>query len=243
MRKALIIARKDIGETMRSRSIYVSMLFLLAIISPYFLALRRVTGAPLTDAQVLETAVQAGLNAMLCALPLTIASLVAGPFSTFSMILEKAKRTFESLLSTPVSLREVWLGKSLAVFIPAIVISFSVTLVVWLVMEMVLVVPALGHFVFPDALSLLTWLVIVPALTFFLISLVSLFQLIVANPRIPILVFSAVFLGIYFSTGTTFMVDFSLSLVYAAATLVLAAATAVSLKFLSKDRVILTSKI
>jgi ABC-type Na+ efflux pump permease subunit len=121
MRKAFIIARKDIGETLRSRSTYFTLLILLAITSPYISGLYAIVNNTRAGGlEILKAALTSYLNTVVSTLPLTIAMLVAGPFSSFSMLLEKAKHNFESLLSTSVSLREVWLGKSLSVFLPAL---------------------------------------------------------------------------------------------------------------------------
>ena len=62
--------------------------------------------------------------------------LICGVFSAYAIIMDKAKRTLESLLATPVSLRQIWLGKSLAVALPSVAIALLVSLLALLAMNM-----------------------------------------------------------------------------------------------------------
>lgn len=241
MRKILIIAQKDIGEILHSRSTYITLLFLVVIVGPYFTNLSNVLhrGAGLEG---LEAAVTIYLNNLVCTMPLTVAVLLAGPFSSSSMLLEKAKHTFESLLSTPATLYEVWLGKSLSVFLPCVTVSFVLTLASLGVFNIVFIFPAAGAYLFPGVVSLLTGFVLIPVLVFFLVALISLLQLILNNPRIPIFVFTAIFMAIYFGTVTNAIAGIGLTGIYLVLTGVLAAGTVFSTRFLTKERVVLSSK-
>lgn len=64
---------------------------------------------------------------------------------------EKAKGPIESLLATPLTARGVWLGKSLAIFLPAYIIGFVATLIVVLTMNLAAILPTTGHFILPLA--------------------------------------------------------------------------------------------
>jgi ABC-2 type transport system permease protein len=244
MNKALLIAQKDIGEAVRQRSTYVSLLFLFAVIFPYFGGLRGVilnvqsSGSPETT----SLTVRAYLNTLVSAMPLTVAVLVAGPFGAYAIILEKTRRTLESLLSTPVSLRAVWLGKSLSVFLPCMAMSLVVSASVLIVLEEFIVVPATGAFVIPEILPILTGTVIVPALVFLIVSLITLLQLVMENPRIPIIIFTGIFMAIYFATITNYVAWLGLSTIYLIAIAVLLTVSFVSQRFLTKERVVLSSK-
>lgn len=243
MRKAFIIAQKDIGETLRSRSTYIALLVLLAITFSYFSGLNGiVNNARAGGLENLKAAIMFYLNTMISTLPLTIAMLIAGPFSSFSMLLEKAKHNFESLLSTSISLREVWLGKSLSVFLPCIITSLAISLLAIVILNLIIIIPVTGIFIVPDSMFVLTGFVFIPVLVFFIVALISLLQLVLANPRIPTFVFSAVFFAIYFGTLTKFVAELNLVAVYLAVIAILAVVTFYCMRFLTKERVILSSK-
>jgi ABC-type Na+ efflux pump permease subunit len=237
----LIIAKKDILETLHSRTTYITLLFLVIIVGPYFTNLSNVLhrGAGLEG---LETSVTIYLNNLVCTMPLTVAVLLAGPFSSYSMLLEKAKHTFESLLSTPVTLREVWLGKSLSVFLPCVMVSVTLSLAALAAFNVVFIFPAVGGYIFPDTISLLTGFVFIPVLVFSLVAFISLLQLILNNPRIPIFAFTAIFMAIYFGTVTNAIAGVGLTGIYLVLTAILVAGTLFANRFLTKERVVLSSK-
>ena len=247
MKKALIIARKDITETLRMRSTYFTMLFILAIFSPYYFGLMSIVRNVKPAGSGLEPLIRLYINGIIMSVPLTVAALVAGSFSTYSMIMEKTKRGFESLLATPVTLRQVWLGKSLAVFLPCMAVSVIASLLLLTFLNFAVVVPAMDSFVIPDFLPVVTGLVIVPVMVFLLVSLISLLQLVLTNPRIPILVFSIVFLSLYFGNSffgslVAFVGAWGLSLFYLAGSGVLAVITLFVSRYLTAERIILSSK-
>jgi hypothetical protein len=109
-------------------------------------------------------------------------------------------------------------------------------------LNLIVIIPATGVFIVPDGMSVLTGFVIIPVLVFFINVLISLLQLVLANPRIPIFVFTLVFLAIYFGTLTKFVAELNLGTVYLAIIAILAAGTFYCMRFLTKERVILSSK-
>jgi len=245
MRQAFIIARKDIKEALRSRSTYLYILFMFLISIPYFsgapTVIRRLTEQELGPAD-LQAAIQAFLNTIVYTLPLVLIMLFCSFLSAYAVIMDKAKRTLESLLATPASLRQVWLGKSLAVALPSIVITLLALLIVVIVVNQVFVVPTIGVFLVPSMLSLVAALLIIPVMTFFVVCIASFLQLIMANPRIANFAFMAIFLGIYFATITELVASWDFSLIYLIVTILLAAVTLVLGRFLSKEKVVLSSK-
>jgi ABC-type Na+ efflux pump permease subunit len=60
---------------------------------------------------------------------------------------EKARGTIESLLAMPLTAKAVWIGKSLAIFLPAYIMGLISTLIVILVVNFASILPATGHFV------------------------------------------------------------------------------------------------
>jgi ABC-2 type transport system permease protein len=156
--------------------------------------------------------------------------------------MDKVKRTLESLLATPLSLRQIWLGKSLAVTLPGTSIALLVSLLALLAMNLMLIVPNAGSFIMPNIISLVTGLIIMPVMAFFVVSLVGFLQLIMTNPRIANFVFIGIFLGIYLSTLTELAASWNFTFIYLIATIILIGLTHFIARFLTKERVILSSK-
>ncbi len=58
-------------------------------------------------------------------------------FSYQSLVREKARGNIQALLATPVSPHEMWLGKSLAVFLPGLVFTIILTIAAFLVLNLI----------------------------------------------------------------------------------------------------------
>lgn len=245
MSKAFIIARKDIGEALRSKSTYLYVGLLIVICLPYFdvlgnlLESRNSSGMGIAETQ---TVLQLFFNVTAATVPFLFSMLVSGIFSQYAVIIDKTKRSFESLLATPLSLREVWLGKCFAMAAPGTVVSLAVSAVLIVLLNYLVVVPATGAFVFPDPVMLATGFLVVPLMTFFIILLVGIFQFIMTDARIPNIAFSLIFMGVYMTTITKVNATWNFALIYLAITAAIGAATVICSRFLTKERVILSSK-
>ncbi len=64
-----------------------------------------------------------------------------------SMIKEKSRGNIQSLLATPVRLKDIWIGKSLAIFIPGLILGELLTLISLVAINYIYFVPKVG-FVF-----------------------------------------------------------------------------------------------
>jgi ABC-type Na+ efflux pump permease subunit len=85
------------------------------------------------DISVLENAL--GIT-LFCASFISI-GVYTSVFSYQSLVREKARGNIQALLATPVSPREMWLGKSLAVFIPGLIFTIIMTLATFLVLNII----------------------------------------------------------------------------------------------------------
>ena len=246
MNIALTIAIKDIKEAFRNKSIYIYVAFLFFISFPYLSGL----GNILTNLvnQGLNTAIlqeesRSFLNVIMYTLPMTLSMLFCTYLSAYALILEKAKRTLESLLATPASLRQVWVGKSLAVFMPSMFVAILVVIVSIIALNMVVIIPKTGNFIFPGVLPIITGLLIIPAVTLGLVMIVSVLQLIMSNPRIGNFAFIGFFLGFYMLTITGVSSSWDFSLIYLAVIAVLIIVNVLLSRVFTKERVVLSSKI
>jgi ABC-type Na+ efflux pump permease subunit len=115
----------------------------------------------------------------------------------YVIILEKTKRSLESLLCTPVGLSGIWIGKTLAVFLPSAILGVGTTFLGLFGMNAAVIEPKLGAFVMPGGAPLLAALLGVPAVAFPLMLLVTGVQLLLKNIRWV----NAVFLALIFGVG------------------------------------------
>jgi ABC-2 type transport system permease protein len=247
MDKVWIIAKKDIKEAFQSKLTYLYIVVLCLLTLPYFQVVRKSlnnligVGASSTE---LRPIAQSFVNIATYTLPLTLAMMICIFFTNTSIVMDKAKRTLESLLATPLSLRQVWLGKSLAVALPSLLISLPVSCIAIIVLNVVVIEPKVNTFIIPGALPIVISLLITPLVTFFVVAIVSFLQLTTANPRIANLAFSVIFVGIYIylQTISNPTVTWYFALIYLSAMLVLVGVTAFLDRVLTKEKVILSSK-
>jgi len=105
-------------------------------------------------------------------------------FATLSLTKEKVNGNIEALMATPLSSRGLWLGKSLAIFLPAYFISIVATVIVVLVINLSTILPTTGVFVLPVP-TLVLGFVVNPLLFLVLLLFMILFSL-ANNPDIAL---------------------------------------------------------
>jgi hypothetical protein len=101
--------------------------------------------------------------------------LTLNVFTSMPLVKEKARRTYESLLSTPLSVPGLWIGKSLAVFVPGLVLTVLSTLLSFGLISGLVIAPRVGLVMTP--LMFVNGFLVVPCLYFLLTLLVHLVSL------------------------------------------------------------------
>lgn len=244
MNKVWIIARKDIKELFRSK-FYLYLLLLVIICFPYVDGASNVVsdaqkqGLSLSD---LRTSAQSMSGIIAYTLPLVLSMLMCSVFAGYSIVVDKTKRILEPLLATPLSLRQIWIGKSLAVALPGIIIGICMSFLVLVAINVFITMPAVGGFTMPEILAIACALIVSPLLVMLVVLVVSFLQYITSNPRIPSLVFTAVFIGIYMSTIMEQATSWNFSLIYLVGLVFLSILLAFLFRYLTKERAILSSK-
>ncbi len=179
-------------------------------------------------------------------LPLSILMVFIWAFSNLPVVREKAGGNIASLIATPLSPKEIWLGKSLAIFIPGYVISVILTMIVLLTVNLSVIVPATGDFLFPLPLFLVS-LVWNPLLLLGLLLFIILFSL-SKNPDIAIapsfLVGFGLTMGIPLgmAMGKIDLSSWSFSLWYLAGVIIVWIAIFFLTRLLTKENIILSGK-
>jgi len=245
MYKSWVIARKDIGEALRSRSTYLFILIMVVLTFSYVSSYRAHVRT-LTDQQAIDDFSHAFLNSLAYILPMMYSIFVCSIFANYSVIVDKAKRNIESLMATPVSVNQIWIGKSLAVTLPSIVVGISVSILVYLVMNFGFVIPKTHSFIFPQPIAVVSAIILVPILVLGIVSIVIYVQLIITNPRIANLVFTAIFILLIFGVNALGGLGVSFNyfpLIYLGVIVLCAGVSLILSRFLTREKVLLSSKV
>lgn len=245
MNKIWIIARKDIREAFRSRSTYV-FIGIMMIVSLNYAQAFTSTVATLSSQSAIDDFSRKFISGLAYILPMMYSIFVCSIFATYSVIVDKAKRNIESLMATPITITQIWLGKSLAVALPSVGVGLAVAVLAYLGLNFGFVMPQTHTFIVPDLLAILSALFIVPLLIFGIVSIVIFIQLIISNPRIANLVFTGMFIILLFGVQTIggLGVSFTLfPLVYLGIFALCVLVDFVLSRSLTKERVLLSSKI
>ena len=240
-----VVARKDIRDLV-SGKFYIYLIFICLICLPYFDSARNAVnelskqGMSASDVRL---AAQSFLDTMAYTLPVMLAMLLCSVFASYAILMDKTKRAFESLLATPLSLKQIWMGKTIGVALPGMAVGIVVSLAAMVAIDLAIIAPVAGSAVAPAALPIVSALVISPILVFLAVMLISLLQLIMTNPRIPSFAFTVIFMAIY---ATTVIMKVSsgwnFGLTYLMAAIVIGIALTFLSRFLTNERTVLSSK-
>ena len=194
--------------------------------------------------ETIRQASQAILDSFASTLPMMFSIWVCTIFATYSVVVEKAKRNIESLMVTPVSLKQIWLGKTLAVTLPSVIIGLSVSIIVYVILNIIRVIPQTGGFLFPGPLAFVSAFILVPVLIFTIVTLVIYLQLTIANPRFANFIFLGIFFLLFFGINALagFGIFTNYAVVYLGVALFCGIISYLLSRTLTKERVLLSSK-
>jgi ABC-2 type transport system permease protein len=247
MKRLWVIASKDIREVLRSRStyLYIALLFFLSF--TYFSRFTTVINTAFDNnasQEIINEISQLFLDSIASTLPMMYSILMCTIFAAYSVVVDKVKRNLESLMVSPISIKQIWMAKTLGVALPSMLIALGVTLIAYLVMSFILVIPYTHVFIIPSLMVILIDLVLVPILIFFVVSLVIYLQLIISNPRVANLIFTGLFLLLYFGsniiTGAGYEINYAL--IYLGLIILCGGLTYIFSLLLTKEKVILSNK-
>ena len=247
MSKTGIIFQRDFREIRKTNTfLIISIAFsvitiAIAVIVSIVLSRKEWIGEKMAE-PILELII--GLIAYF--LPLTVLMTFMWAFASLPIVREKVKGNITSLLATTLRPKEIWLGKSLAIFIPGYVISIISTMIVLLVVNLSVIVPATGNFLLPLPLFLVS-LILNPLLLLGLLLFIILFSL-ANNPDIAFapsfLVGFGLMMGIPFgmALGAINLASWSFSLWYLVGVIIVWIAIFILTRLLTKENIVLSSK-
>jgi hypothetical protein len=179
-------------------------------------------------------------------LPLFILMAFIWAFASLPVVQEKVHGNLDCLLATPLGTKEIWIAKSLAVFIPGFVISLAATLIMLLVVNLTVILPNAGEFILPAPVLLIGFL-INPLLFFGLLAFIVLYSM-ASNPDIAIapsfILGFGLMIGIPLglATGTVDLASWTFALWYMAGTILIWVLIVYLSRLLTKEKVVLSSK-
>jgi ABC-2 type transport system permease protein len=212
MSRVWAIVYKDLLEIFKARGtyFYVPGMFLMSafFFFSYFSLTRQLADAHASPATVLA-ATRAFLNSLGYLLPVLYA-LFACNLTSAGLVFEKQKRSLESLLATPVSVKRIWVGKSLGASLSGYLFGVGMSVLAYCIIAFGEVYPRIHQAIAPGGLAFLSGLVLVPAVVFAVSLIVSYIQLIATNPRMGNLVYGLLLLVVW---GILFFASYYLPLV------------------------------
>ncbi|HUV37527.1 MAG TPA: hypothetical protein VMX58_11355 [Patescibacteria group bacterium] len=166
-----------------------------------------------------------------------LAALILAYAANYNVFLqEKTNRTIHSLLSTPLTLRRVWFGKTLAVFTVGYSLSIGLSVLFLFVINNRLDTPG---FVYPSIHAVISLVLINPVICFLIIGIIGIMTLISRDEmKVRIGFFLFIFALLYVLNPRKLVVGFSILPVQIALCVVLAVITLIGLKLLINERVI-----
>ncbi len=179
-------------------------------------------------------------------IPLLIIMVFIWGFSGLQLAREKAEGIISTLIAAAITPGQLWIGKSLAIFVPAYLISVLSTMIVVLAVNLSVIVPASGSFIFPLPLFLVS-LVWDPLLLLGTLLFIILFSL-AGNPDTAIapsfIIGFGLMMGIPIgvAAGGIDLVSWDFSLWFLAGTAVLWTVIIILTRFLTRENIVLSSK-
>lgn len=179
-------------------------------------------------------------------IPLAVLISFIWVFAGFSVVREKVNGNIECLLATPLNPSAVWMGKCLAIFLPAFILSVIAAMLIVIAANFIVIMPSAGQFM-PAAPALLTGLLINGLLFLALLSFIILFSL-AGNPDVAIapsfLVGFGLMIGIPLGLATGFvnLASWSFALWYGVGTALLWLVVLCFTRLLTRQNIVLSSK-
>ncbi len=181
MKKIMVIMKKDLKETFRTRAFYVNIGTIIFMIIMLGWTMEGEIGTLVKKAEI--PAIQVLLGTFAYMLSLMVMMLFCIYLNAYTLTMEKVKRSIESLLCTPLTTKQICIGKTLAIFLPSLILGWLLTFGCLVGINQFLIVPKVGQFIMPGVAPLVAILIAEPLIIFFLSLLVIALQLIITNIR------------------------------------------------------------
>ncbi len=247
MRKTGIIFQRDFGELKKTNTfLIISIAFSVITIAIAVSVSIILSRQEWIGQKAVEPMLGLIIGLITYFLPLTILMTFIWAFSGLPVVKEKVNGNIASLTATTLTPKEIWWGKSLAIFIPGYLISIISTMIVLLAVNLSVIIPATGNFFLPLPLFLFSF-IFNPLLLLGLLLFIILFSL-ANNPDIAItpsfLVGFGLMMGIPLgmAMGKIDLASWSFSLWYLAGVVIVWIGIFILTRILTKENIVLSGR-
>ncbi len=161
MREIILITIISMRNNLKSKAltiVFVCITLMIAAGLAIFFCLLLI--APAVNTSVPDrTRLELYLSLIMYTTCLICSGINLNVFAFQSMAREKSRGNIESLMATPVNVKNIWIAKSLAVFIPGMILGEILTLAALLAVNYIYFVPGIG-FIYSHWIGLNSFLVI-----------------------------------------------------------------------------------
>jgi len=161
MRDIILITTGSIRNNLKSKAltvVFVSITLMIVAGLALFFCLLLI--APAINTSVPDrTQLELYLSLIMYTTCLICSGINLNVFAFQSMTREKSRGNIESLMATPLSVKDIWIAKSLAVFIPGMVLGEILTLAALLAVNYIYFVPKIG-FIYTHWMALSSFLAV-----------------------------------------------------------------------------------
>ena len=245
-----VVMRKDLREAARSRSFWVGVAISVLVGAALCASLGQRLVVTIMRASSLGQAVAAAeplFGSILLSLAVTLMLLLSFYINSYSIVMEKVRRSLESLLSTPLGVTRIWMAKSLAIALPSIVFGWLMSMLAAVALNLLFFLPQTGSVILPGPAPLVAILALAPIVILVLAAILSGLQLVLTNIRWINAIFMLAIIGLNVALSTASVMQLGPGswlavLVLLGAVLVFGIAFYVLSRFVTAERIVLSSK-
>ena len=162
-----VVAKKEIKQILKNRSLIIGMIFFMGVFGGI-----TSLGAITSIAGEGSANTAASLGTLIMYVVLVMGVFTGYFFSSQAFLREKTEGTIETMLCSPLSLKDIWLGKVLGVTIPA----YAVTIIITVILIAISNIEADIVFL-PSPAMILYFIIVVPVYTGCAVGLLGFVQL------------------------------------------------------------------
>jgi hypothetical protein len=247
MKQMMLIVRKDINDIFHNRAFFmilaIAAFLIFVLTSTFNESFHSLSAQGANAAEMYDTA-RAIISSFFLTMSFILMLMVTLYMNAYTVLLEKTKRVLESILCTPLTVKQFWTAKTLASFIPALGLGIILSLGTIIGLNIITVEETIGRWVLPDAAFLVAGLAAI-VIVYLLSSIIIMLQLMMHNVRLIQTIFTALIFGSSFGLNYAFRFSHGTwMIVYITAAV--AAALGIIVWFFStritKERIIMSSK-
>lgn len=169
-----LVTSTGIKNVLRVRTVLIVMIpvLLICVIGVALLLCLLLIGPEMEKATPDRALLEGHLSLVLYASSIITIGIVLNSTIFQAMVREKSRGNLAALLATPLQATDIWVGKSLALFLPGLALGVLLTALSWVIVNLIYFVPDIGFII--NTQMIINSLILVPLIYLFLGLLVHL---------------------------------------------------------------------